>query len=114
MPISAKALRANFRDITPEDAKRLSLRIRNAEYLSTDKECSEIVEFADKVIGGYGVEAIRGSNHPGGYWHSTVAIYVNTGETYSATVLYDTVKDKFYLTSYGDFVEKNDRKYGIE
>lgn len=114
MPISAKALRENFRDITPENAKELSRRIRNAEYLSSDKERAAVIDFADKVIGGYGVEAIRGNEHPGGYWFGSVAIYVNTGDTYSATVLFDTIKHRYYLTSFGDFVEKNDRKYGIE
>jgi hypothetical protein len=39
-----------------------------------------------------------------------LAEYVNSGDTYSPTVLYDYSEGKFYLTTYGDWVEKYERE----
>jgi hypothetical protein len=36
-------------------------------------------------------------------------VYCNTGETYASTVLYDVEWDRFYVTSYGDWLETAER-----
>ena len=117
MPISAKQLTKEFRDISEPDAKLLSHLIQAAERESNDSERQEIIEYANRAIRGHGVEEIRGTKAPGANYRSlfgdAVAVYVNTGDTYTATVLYDTVKRKFSITSFGDFVEKHDKGYGI-
>lgn len=45
-----------------------------------------------------------------GYWFDCRAVYLNTGDTYNTTILFDTKKDRFYLASMGDFVESLDGK----
>jgi len=65
------------------------------------------LEKVDKIINAHGIEAIRGE-------YGIVAHYVNTGDTYNATLLHDVNKNKLYLTTWGDWVEKNNRKYGID
>lgn len=68
----------------------------------------------DKILETHGVEAIRGGEYDqGGFWGDVVAIYANMGDSYVSTILYDVNGRKFMLTSYGDFVERNERKYGI-
>lgn len=56
----------------------------------------------DNILQCHGVEGI--ANHSG----SVHLEYCNTGETYSSTVAYDYRKGKFVITSWGDWVERND------
>ena len=60
----------------------------------------------NKAMKGFGVEALR-SDEVGRdrYYGDIVGLYVNMGDTYNATVVYDTRDEVFYYTSYGDFVE---------
>jgi hypothetical protein len=113
MPISKKQIKSNFRDVNDADAHLLSLMIQEAEKQSNDPERQEIIEYANRVVHGHGVEEIRGTKSTSKFWTDAVAVYVNTGDTYTPTILYDTIKRKFYLTDYGSFVEKHDKNYGI-
>ena len=75
------------------------------------------LELMNKFLGASGVEAIRGSGaHVDRYYYDIVALYVNTGDTYSMTLLYDTDKDKFEVTSWGGWVEAMEasRRYRFE
>lgn len=67
----------------------------------------------NSMIGGYGVEAIRGRWHDR-YYQDIVGLYVNTGDTYNVTLVYDTVEDEFIITTMGDFVEETTEEYEIQ
>ena len=65
---------------TWEDAATAALRYANAEF--------------DAELGGsYGVEFTAG------------LYYINVGDTYKATIIFDTKSRKFYSMSLGDFIE---------
>lgn len=80
------------------------------------------VEYVMKVISHYldlhGVESLQTytnkirSLYFGGFGDekATVALYVNCGDTYDPTLLYDVERRTFLLTSYGDWVETAERK----
>ena len=71
------------------------------------------LEQINKLMEGYGVESIRGQwvDH---YWQETNLLYVNKGETYAPTVIYDTLKKKWYIgVSWGDIVEKESKRFDI-
>lgn len=75
------------------------------------------MEAIDKLLGNFGVEAIRGE-WQNGYWCDIVAVYSNTGDTYATTVMqvrgeYSFQSSRFIVTSWGDWVEKNSEKYSI-
>ena len=60
----------------------------------------------DGLMDAFGVEAIsnqEGLNDPR---LDPLALYVNTGDTYNATVLFDYEKRAFQLMTWGDFVER--------
>ena len=42
-----------------------------------------------------------------------MALYVNMGDSYAGTLLFNTITKKFSLTTWGDFAEKNAKRYGI-
>ena len=97
-----------------KDPERASARI--AELISSaagdadrvDKALAEI----DEIIDGHGVEAIRGA-WVDNYYGDVVGLYVNTGDTYNNTVVYDTTEDRFDVTTMGDWVESYSDKYEI-
>lgn len=65
------------------------------------------------MIGGHGIEAIEGDYQVDRYYYNIVALYVNTGDSYNPTVLYETENERFLVWTMGDWVEKNERKYRI-
>lgn len=96
----------------PLKACRLALR-RTARIRWQDR-----LEAIDRLLGNYGTEAIRG-NWQNGYWGDIVAAYSNTGDSYALTVLHErgngwNPAGRFIVTSWGDWVERNGRKYGVE
>lgn len=64
------------------------------------------------ALGGHGVEAIRGRNFDRGYWADIVALYVNMGDTYALTFVYDVELEKLFVTSWGDWVEAYEARTG--
>jgi len=73
-------------------------------------DCSCRLTALDELLGTFGVEPIRTTEHIDRYWFDCRACYLNTGDTYNTTILFDTKKDRFYLTSWGDFVESLEGK----
>ena len=108
---SAKLLKATFRDLTDADARHLNKAMRVA-VAGRHKVVDSTLELISRKIGGYGVEAIEGNWHDR-YYQNIVALYVNMGDVYDATILYNTVTNAFSVTTVGDFVEHNERRYGI-
>ena len=78
---------------------------------------SELIEHACNVaVGGCGMEVIRASGAWDSFYCDAVAGYVNTGETYATTLLFDYDRRAVYVTSYGDWVETSERtrRYSFE
>lgn len=66
------------------------------------------IEAINEILGGYGIESIRKeSNWVSHYWQDTHFLYVNMGNTYNATILYDTRKDRYIVSDYGTIMETN-------
>ena len=64
----------------------------------------------NELLGTHGVEAIRcGDSYVDSYFYDIVATYCNTGDAYTSTVLYDTERDVFYVTTYADWIETAER-----
>lgn len=77
------------------------------------------LEAINTLLGMHGTEAIR-CEWQNGYWCDIVAGYCNTGDTYALTVLHVRGEGRwdergsFIVSSWGDWVEKNGAKYGVE
>ena len=68
---------------------------------------------ANDAIGGFGVERAayeldtqRGMERPIDFY------YVNTGDTYNATLIGDVRRRRFYISTWGDEVERAERRFG--
>jgi hypothetical protein len=60
------------------------------------------LKLLNETIGGYGVEVVGDCNC---YPPAIKAEYINTGDTYSATILRVNATGTYRLTTWGDFVE---------
>jgi len=69
-----------------------------------------IMQRVDQILECHGVEPIRSEDRWTNYWGDTIALYVNTGETYDLTLIYDTRSCEFLVESWGDWVEKMETK----
>lgn len=93
--------------------KACRLALRRTSHI----EENERLEAIDKLLGTFGTEAIRGE-WQNGYWCDVVAAYCNTGDTYAPTVIQVRGESRwqhsrFIVSTMGDFVERNERKLGI-
>jgi len=81
--------------ISKADAKRLKDMM--------DTGAPRILQAADKMMNGHGVERISGVG--GGL------MYVNMGDTYDTTLIYDYKTNRFVVSSWGDIVERQPRRF---
>jgi hypothetical protein len=113
MPAVSKKLLLEWfpRDLDEASAAVLAKLLKES---ARDEHAAEAaMEFANDAIHGYGVEAIRGDYHVDNFHFDIVATYVNTGDTYNPTIIYETENERFLLTDWGTWVEKNEKKYRI-
>lgn len=93
--------------VSDADAKELVRKLRDAE--GDPDSVDAALEDANEVLGGYGVEAVPCETCPtDSYYQDKIALYVNMGDTYSATIVYDTVEEEFFVGSWGDFYEAHE------
>lgn len=77
------------------------------DFKPYDTQVEATMRYANQLMHGFGVEGLRDENSWNSrYWQNTIALYVNKGDTYSTTLLYDTDKDRYLITSWGDFYER--------
>lgn len=63
------------------------------------------LNFANKVLDGSGIEYLAPSGGGNGI------DYVNMGDAYSSTLLFDHEKSRFLVGSWGDLVERQPRRF---
>lgn len=91
---------------------------RKALALTRNVRWQDRLDAIDELLGTYGTEAIRGE-WQNGYWCDIVACYCNAGDIYQTTVIHVrgsgwNPAGRFIVTSWGDWIERNSAKYGIE
>lgn len=92
-----------------------SSEIRSAlEEAEEERDADIALDVVNKLFHGHGIESISGDYHVDRYYYSIVALYVNFGDPYVPTLIYETDNDRFVLTTWGDWVERNERKYKIQ
>lgn len=89
-----------------------SVKARIAECYNRPDNVDLTMTAINEVLDGYGVEAIRGS-WVDRYYGDCCALYVNMGDTYDQTVVYDTRKGEYKVICWGDWVELAPKYYGV-
>lgn len=76
------------------------------------RRIERVLEALNQVLGTFGTEALYSKHSGGGFWQGCRFVYLNAGDTYALTLIYDTELEYFRLGSWGDLVEAG--RYGIE
>lgn len=130
---SVKALLAAFRDLTPADAgmiKGLARAVDHTEQLQllldsipakgehtggTDAACANrmwrrayVLRAIDAILGTYGVEALTLESERDNYTSGPRFEYLNAGDTYATTLIYDSHADTLRIGCWGDIAERYD------
>ncbi len=104
---SAKDLLKDFPKIGQDKADELAKRLKEALVSEDEDAIDDAMDFANEVLDGNGVEGVKGEGADvDKYWRDTILLYVNQGDTYDTTVMYDTENEEFVIGSWGDFVEQ--------
>jgi hypothetical protein len=93
------------------DPKVGAAMVRKA--LEEAKNPDAALDAVNALIRGHGIEAIRGDYQVDRYYYDIVALYVNMGDSYAGTLLYETDTRQFHVTTMGDWVEWKEKKYRI-
>ena len=70
------------------------------------------LEQINKILCGYGVESMRDIEWDS-YYGDIGLLYVNMGDTYVGTVIYDTRKKRWFVACLGDYVEKKEKRFSM-
>lgn len=84
--------------IDQENAKKLRKILENA---NTHDKVDAALKSANDFMGGHGVEPLTADTQVDRYYYNIVALYVNMGDTYNTTLLYDTDRETFNVCSWG-------------
>ncbi len=104
---NAKELLKAFPSIGDGKADELATKLQAAVDSDDPNEIDKVMDFANGELDGHGVESIGGEDYQvDKYWMDTILLYVNLGDTYDTTLLYDTENNEFSIGSYGDFIEE--------
>lgn len=101
-------------DVSDEQLKELVRLIRIGEREGRDK-VDEALDYFNDIFHMHGVEAVSGyprHAQDSGYYRDINLLYVNTGDSYAATLAYDTGASEFLVTSWGDWVESIEQEEG--
>ena len=96
----------------PEMLREDVARLYAVERTASPRAADEVIERFNLWLDGHGVEPLSDERaYVSSYYMDIIALYVNEGDTYSQTLLYDTEFHTFYLTSWGDFLERWERDH---
>ena len=107
MAPSLKTLHAAFDQFGLDDSVVPELRELLVDFDHGHVRASAALRYANRLLDGSGVEAIFAQDE---MWPEME--YVNMGDMYTPTVVYDRNSGRFKIMSYGDWVEAYERKHG--
>jgi hypothetical protein len=64
----------------------------------------------NKALEGHGVEAIPFDDEADCFRCGSLSTYINMGDAYGTTIVWDAHKRRFIVTSWGDFVEWSEKQ----
>ena len=86
------------------------VNVLTKEHAASHSDVDDILGIIDTLLEGYGVEIINGE-YVDNYYREINLLYVNLGDTYIPTVLYDTFLNRFFICSWGDYIESKPKRF---
>lgn len=93
------------------EAKELARALKEAA--GSPEAVDAVLDKTSTRLDGFGVEVVNGDYQVDRYYFSIVLLYINRGDTYDDTLLYETDTEKFYVGSWGDWAEAKGARYRV-
>ena len=115
-PVTIKNLVAAFGDVWVHEGVSPQSAARRVMTAVRTKGVDEALEAINKLIGGFGVESVSDERAPqvDRYYYQIQLLYVNTGDSYLDTILYDTQESTFGVGSVGGWLEVMEPQWILE
>jgi len=91
---------AVFPDLTDNQARSMNVQ------LNSQATPDEILEYCNYHIEGYGIESLPHPTDSG----QIIGLYVNMGDTYDTTIIWDIENNEYLITNCGTFLEEWERE----
>ena len=76
---------------------------------------NEQLEAINELTDGCGIESIRiDGYHHSNYWTDCIGLYINMGDTYLLTIIYNVIDNQFEFSSWGDFYESKQKEIQLD
>jgi hypothetical protein len=94
-----------------ESVKQLRKQCFNPPDTITEK-----MEVINELINGFGVESIQVSEelYQDKYWGNAIGVYVNLGDTYIPTIVYNVIDLEWEVISWGDYYERKEAELQLD
>lgn len=101
--------------IEPDDEQRFPKTVAwKKQCYNHPNRIDLLLEALNEAVEGHGTEPINIEKAwVDRYWATCCAVYVNVGETYAPTIIYDTASETFDLLSWGDMLERLERRHRV-
>lgn len=104
---SGAAIHLKFPHLTLTQVVQLYGAMKDA---MSHKEVDTALDLANTLLNGHGVEPIKDDEWET-YYLDIGLLYVNMGDPYDTTILYDTRKERFSIGCWGDVVERQPKRF---
>lgn len=98
--MTTRTLRKHFPELLPAEASNLS----DLMQAGTHEGIDTALDTANDYLGGYGVEALRDTEWTN-YYLDIGVLYVNLGDPYYKTLMYDTRTGRYIAAAWGDYID---------
>jgi hypothetical protein len=94
-----------------ESVKQLRKQCLNPPDTITEK-----MEVVNELLNAHGVESIQVSEelYQDKYWGNAIGLYINMGDTYDLTIIYDVIELEWQVTTWGDYYETKEAELKAE
>lgn len=83
---------------------------KSLKYFMQAGQLQAALDYADELLGGSGIEYIESQQDT--MRRREGLSYVNMGDTYDTTLIYDHKTGRFYVGAWGDWVERYPKRFG--
>lgn len=104
---SGAAIHLKFPHLTLTEVVQLYGAMKDA---MSHKEVDTALDLANTLLTGHGVESIRDDEWER-YYLDIGLLYVNMGDPYRTTILYDTRSQRFSIGAWGVVVERQEKRF---
>lgn len=87
-----------------EAAEKIRKQLQRVTFFDSLNKVYRVLQKVDELLGSCGVEEVRTEDTGDPHESDLLALYCNTGDTYSPTVAYSVKTDTWRLCCWGDFV----------